>query len=124
MAEEAKAEAKAEAKSDAKTYTFNDLKHKTVAELRAIAKDNEHEALKGYTQLNKDHLITALCKALAIPMHAHHEARGIDKSKYKTRIKTLKKERADALAAHDHKKLKAIRRHIHSLNHQIRRATV
>ena len=38
----------------------------------------EHEALKGYTQLNKDHLITALCKVLNLPTHAHHEAHGID----------------------------------------------
>jgi hypothetical protein len=113
-----------EAKAETKTYTFNDFKHKTVAELRAIAKSSEHEALKGYTQLNKDHLITALCKALNIPLHAHHEAQGIDKSKYKARIKELSKERDAALAAHDHKKLKAVRRHIHSLNHQIRRATV
>lgn len=124
MAEETKPDAKAETKDGGKTYTYNDLKHKTVAELRAIAKDNEHEALKGHTQLNKDHLITALCKALNIPLHAHHEARGIDKSKFKSKIKELQKERGAALAAHDHRKLKALRRHIHSLNHQIRRATV
>jgi hypothetical protein len=111
-------------KPQAKLPTFDELRHKTVAELRAIAKEHEHEALKGYTQLNKDHLITALCKALHIPMHAHHEARGIDKAKLKTKIKALKQERAAALAAHDHAKLKAVRRHIHRLNHRIRAATV
>src|SRR5207244_3421303 len=37
-------------------YTFEQLKHKTVGELREIAKDNQHEALQGYTQLNKGHL--------------------------------------------------------------------
>jgi hypothetical protein len=109
---------------EGKTYTFDELKKMTVVQLREIAKGNEHEELKGYTQLNKDHLITALCKALNVPMHAHHEAQGIDKARFKTKIKELQKERAAALEAHDHAKLKAVRRHIHRLNHYIRRATV
>ena len=109
---------------EGKTYTFDELKKMTVAQLREIAKGNENDALKGYTQLNKDHLITALCKALNVPMHAHHEAQGIDKARFKTKIKELKKERAAALEAHDNAKLKAVRRHIHRLNHYIRRATV
>ena len=37
-------------------YTYDELKHKTVAELRDIAVGIEHEALQGYTQLNKEHL--------------------------------------------------------------------
>ncbi len=106
------------------SHTYDELKHKTVVELRVIAKENEaeHESLKGYTQLNKDHLITALCKALNLPMHAHHEARGINKSELKAKLKALKIEREKALADHDHAKLKNIRRHVHFLNHQIRRA--
>ena len=105
------------------TYTYEQLKHKTVAELREIAKGNEHEALQGYTQLNKDHLIVALCKALKIG-HEHHEAVGIDKEGLKTQIKTLKTQRQEALAAKDHARLKSVRRQIHNLNHRIRRATV
>ena len=31
-------------------YTHHELKHKTLAELREIAKDIEHEAIQGYTQ--------------------------------------------------------------------------
>ena len=108
---------------EAKTHSYEEFKHSTVAHLREIAKGIEHEALKGYTQLNKDHLITALCKALNIATHAHHEAHGIDKAKFKTQLKELKKERAAALAAHDHEKLKVIRRTRHSLMHRIRRAT-
>lgn len=105
-------------------HTFEELKHSTVAKLREIAKAQEanHESLKGYTQLNKDHLITALCKALNIPMHAHHEAHGIDKAALKTKIKELKKQRVEALAAHDHAKLKVIRRSIHTFKHRIRAA--
>jgi hypothetical protein len=104
------------------SHTYEELRHKTVAELREIAKGIEHEALKGHTQLNKDHLIVALCKALNIEAHPHHEARGIEKVAFKAKIKELRKQRAEALAAHDPVKLKAVRRHIHRLNHLIRRA--
>ncbi len=109
---------------EAKTWSFDQLKHSTVAELREIAKGIEHEALQGYTQLNKDHLITALCKALSIDPHVHHEARGIDKARFKAKLKELKKERDAALAAHDHEKLREIRHHRRSLMHRIRKAMV
>ena len=105
------------------TYTYEQLKHMTVAQLRDIAKGNEHEALQGYTQLNKDHLIVALCKALNIG-HEHHEAVGIDKAAIKTQIKALKKQRDEAITARDNARLKGLRRQIHNLNHRIRRATV
>ena len=104
-------------------HTYEELKHKTVAELREIAKASEHEALQGYTQLNKDHLLVQLCKALDIH-NTHHEAVGIDKAAVKTQIKALKQQRNEAVAAHDHAKLKALRRQIHNLNHRIRRATI
>ena len=105
-----------------KTHSYEEFKHSTVAQLREIAKGVEHEALQGYTQLNKDHLITALCKALNIEAHAHHEVRGIDKAKFKAQLRELKKERDAALAAHDHAKLRTIRRHRHSLMHRMRQA--
>jgi DNA-binding IclR family transcriptional regulator len=105
-------------------YTHHELKHKTLAELRDIAKDIEHDAVKGYTQLNKEHLVTALCHALGIEMHEHHEVVGIDKAVIKSRIRELKKRRDSALAAHDHAQLKAVRRNIHRLKRQIHKATV
>ena len=52
-------------------HTFEELKKKTVAELREIAAGVDHEAVKGYSQLNKEHLLAAMCKALGIDMHAH-----------------------------------------------------
>jgi len=121
MAEEVKQEAAKP--GEATQYTYEQLKHMTVVQLRAIAKGNEHEALKGHTQLNKDHLIIALCKALNIT-RAHHDVVGVDKTALKTRLKELKKQREAALAAHDHAQLKAIRRHMHRLNHIIRGHTV
>ena len=105
-------------------YTHNELKHKTLAELRDIAKDIEHEAVQGYTQLNKEHLVVALCQALNIDMHEHHDVVGIDKAAIKARIKELKKKRDAALTAHDRAQLKNARRSIHRLKRQIHKATV
>lgn len=101
-------------------HTYEELKHKSVAELREIAKELDHEAVKGYTQLNKEHLLPALCKALGIEAHVHHDAVGIDKPALKSQIRALQKERDAALQAHDHGKLRSVRRAIHHLNHQIR----
>jgi DNA-binding IclR family transcriptional regulator len=105
-------------------YTHNELKHKTLAELRDIAKDIQHDAVQGYTQLNKEHLVGAICKALGIDMHEHHDVVGIDKAAIKSRIKTLKAKRDEALTAHDHAALKKARRGIHRLKRQIHKATV
>ena len=104
-------------------YTFEQLKHKTVAELREIAKGNEHEALQGYTQLNKEHLMVALSKALGI-QHEHHDVVGVDKAAIKARIREVKKKRDEALSAHDHAQLKVARRTIHRLKRRINKATV
>jgi len=105
-------------------FTHHELKRKTLAELRDIAKDIDHEAVKGYSQLNKEHLVTAICNALNIEMHEHHDVVGIDKAAIKSRIRELKKRRDGALVAHDHAQLKAVRRSIHRLKRQIHKATV
>lgn len=104
-------------------YTFEQLKHKTIAELRDIAKGIEDEAVKGYTQLNKEHLVVAIAKALGI-QHEHHEVVGVDKAAIKARIRQLKQKRVEALSAHDHAQLKVVRRTIHRLKRQIHKATV
>jgi DNA-binding IclR family transcriptional regulator len=104
-------------------HTFEELKHKTVAELREMAKGIEHDAVQGYTQMNKEHLVVALSKALGI-QHEHHEVVGVDKASIKARIRQLKEKRQAALAAHDHAQLKAVRRNIHRLKRQIHKATV
>lgn len=104
-------------------YTFEQLKHKTVAELREIAKGNEHEALQGFTQLNKEHLLVALSKALGI-QHEHHDVVGVDKASIKAQIREMKKKRDEALTAHDRAQLKIARRTIHRLKRRINKATV
>jgi len=103
-------------------HTYEELKGKTLAELREIAKTVEqHEAVQGFSQMNKDHLLPALCKALGIDTHLHHHAVGIDKASLKAKIKALKAERDKALGAHDHAALRSARRQIHRINRDIRR---
>src|SRR4030066_362443 len=90
-------------------FTFKQLKKKTVAELREIASGTESEAVKGYTQMNKEHLLIAICDALHIDHFVHHRAAVADKSKIKQKIKEFKRQRDEAMQAHDHEKLKAAR---------------
>ena len=103
--------------------TYEQLRHKTLTELRDMAKSSEHEAVQGYTQMNKEHLVGALAKALGI-QHEHHSVIGIDKSSIKARIRELKTQREAALASHDHAQLKVVRRSIHRLKRRIHKATV
>ena len=104
--------------------TYEELRHLTVAQLREIAAGIEHEELRGYTQLNKEHLLVALCKAQGIDMHEHHQVKGIDKLELKARIRELKKKRDEALEAHDHAQLKDVRHKIHRLKRAMHKATV
>lgn len=103
--------------------TYEELKHKTLADLREMAKGIEHDAVQGYTQMNKEHLLVAISKALGI-QHEHHDVVGIDKAGIKSRIRELKSQREAAIAAHDHAQLKVVRRTIHRLKRQINKATV
>jgi len=104
----------------AEALTFEALRKKTVAELREIAKGSTHDAVRGYTQMNKEHLLPALCKALGIEVAHHHVESGFDKSAIKARMKTLRAERDNAVQAHDSTTLKALRDELHTLNHRLR----
>lgn len=105
-------------------YTFEELKKKTVAQLREIAKGIEHEALKGYTTMHKEELILALCSSLGIDARTHHVARVFNKGEIKRQIRELKTKRDEAIKAHNYKQLKMIRHKIHRLKRILRRATV
>ncbi len=106
------------------SHTFEELKHTRVVDLREIAKDIDHSALRGYSTMHKDELVKALCEALGIESHAHHEVVGINKARVKKRIRALKAERDAALEAKDRVQLKRIRRKIHRLKRRIHKATV
>jgi len=102
-------------------YTYHELKEKTIQELRELAKGAENqEAVQGYSQLNKEHLLPALCKALGVAIHEHHDVVGIDKPAIKAQMSELKKKRDAAIDAHDSDALRSVRRQIHRLNRRIR----
>ena len=101
-------------------HTYEELKKKTVAELRELASALQHEAVQGYTQLNKDHLLPALCKALGIEAHEHHAAVSAQKNIIKQQMREIKAAAEQAREAHDHDTLHRLRRQYHSLNHALR----
>ena len=96
----------------------------TVAHLRDVAKETEHDAISGYSTMHKEELLIALCTALGVEAHVHHEVVGIDKPAIKSQIKALKQDRAKALDSGDKQELKKVRRQIHRLKRSLRRATV
>ena len=101
-------------------HTYHELRQMTVAQLRDLAKELNHEAVQGFSQMNKDHLLPAICHALNIDTLEHHTATGVDKPTIKAKMRQLKHDRERALDAHDHALLKHIRRQMHALNRQIR----
>ena len=106
------------------TYTHHDLKAKTLAELKEIAAGIDDEAVKGYSQMNKEHLVKQLCAVLKIDVHEHHAAKIPEKTSFKAQIKALKQERDKLMGTHDHKRLGEIREQIGRLKHKLRRAAV
>jgi len=105
-------------------YTYEQIHLMTVAQLREIAKGIEHEAVKGFSTMHKEKLIPAICTALGIEAHAHHQVVGINKSELKSRIRSLKTEKKAALTAGDRKKFKEILHDIHRLKRSLRKAMV
>jgi len=107
-----------------KNYDFEELKHMKVSELREIASDLDDDAIEGYTQMNKDHLLENLCHALEIDMFVHHEIVGIDKAQVKREIRRLKKKRDKYIEDKNKHELKRVRRRIHDLKRKLRKAMV
>jgi len=106
------------------SYTYEQLSKMTVVELRQIADGIEHEATKGHSTMHKDKLLPALCLALGIEAHAHHEVKGINKAKIKIEIRALKKERTTAMQNKDSVKLHEVREKIHRLKRELRKHIV
>jgi hypothetical protein len=111
------------------TYTYDDLKAMTVAELRQIASGLQ-PALQGYTQMNKEHLLPGICRVLGVDTHHHHHhhaprpaADVFDKAAAKAMLRTLKAERDKALEEQDGDALHHIRRRMHAIKRRIKVAT-
>ena len=105
-------------------HTYEDLHKMTVAQLREIAEAQGSDDLRGFKSLHKVPLLQLLCKVLGIDGHEHHTVKGLDKAAVKAQMRELKNARGAAIAAHDHRELKVVRRKLHSLNRQMRRASV
>lgn len=105
-------------------HTYEELRKKTVAQLREIAKADDHESLRGYSTMHKADLLHAICQVYGVEEHVHHEVVGVDKTRVKATIRELKKQRDAALEAHDAAQLKHVRKRIRRLKRQIRKATV
>ncbi len=105
-------------------HTFHDLHGMPVVQLREIAAGIEHDAVHGYSTMHKEPLVQALCEALGISAHEHHEVTGIDKTPIKAEIRALKVKRGEVQAAGDRAEMRRIRRRIHRLKRKLRRATV
>ena len=100
------------------SYTLEQLKGLTVAQLREIALGIHDDALEGFSTMHKEQLLPILCKVLNIP--THHIAVGSQKEQMKAAIRKLK---ADRKAAETSGKLAAlpdIRHQIHLLKHKLR----
>ena len=105
-------------------YTFEQLSDMTVAELRKIAEGVEHEEVKGFSTMHKEKLLPALCHALGIEAHKHHQVVGVNKAAIKVQIRALKKKRGEALAGKNLKLYREILHDIHQLKNKLRNATV
>ena len=101
-------------------YSYEELSKMNVSDLRKIADGIEHEAVHGHITMHKEKLVPAICIALGIDTHAHHQAKIAGKSSMKAEIRKLKTKRAAALASKDYAQLKDIRQHIHDLKVKLR----
>jgi hypothetical protein len=90
---------------------WHDLHKMKVADLRELAK--EKLDLAGASGLHKDELVAKLAEALGIP-RPHKMVDAAGKTAIKQRIRALKVERDEALAAHDRERLHTLRRRIHA----------
>ncbi len=105
-------------------YSYEQLSKMTVAQLREIAKDIQHDAVHGFSTMHKEKLLPALCTALGIDARAHHHAVGAEKTRLKQEIRELKKKRAAAIETKNYDELQAVRKKIHNLKRALRRSMV
>ena len=98
---------------------FQTVKKMTAEKLREeLAK---YPDMTGLSAMKKDELVKHMCDKLGIKRVVHAVPQ-LDKTPIKQAIRALKKERAAALAAHDHAKLADLRHKIHANKHKLRRA--
>ena len=103
---------------------FESLARKSVADLRAVAKGIEHEALAGHAQLAKEDLVRALCRAQDIAIPEHRKESAVDRRAVKAQIQAWKEKRTQAVEARDATQLARARRRIQRLKRKLRAASL
>jgi len=97
---------------------WHELHKMKVNDLRELAK--EKLTLDGVSGLHKDELVAKLAESMGIPKpHKVVDADG--KTAIKQRIRALKRERDEAIAAHDSEKLGLARRRMHAERRKLHR---
>ena len=99
---------------------WHELAKHRVADLRDMMKKHAPD-VQGVLSWKKEQLVEEVAKILGIEK-PHKVIAGLDKSAVKTKIKSQKGLRAQALEAKDPKQLKRARRKIHRLKRKLRRA--
>ena len=102
--------------------TYEQLAKKSVADLRAAAKELEHDALQGYSNMSKGELVKALCAAQDVAIPSHRQGPGLDRKAVKAKIKELKVTRQAAVDGKDSTQLARTRRRIQRLKRKLRAA--
>ena len=97
---------------------LHDLEHKTVNDLREMAK--EYDDVQGVSGLKTDQLLEILCEKLGIDRHAH-VPEGIGRKRIKAEIRSLRKKRDEALEQRDGVALAAVRGAIKAKKRRLRR---
>ena len=98
---------------------YHELQKTTVDKLREMAHEMEVKDALGYS---KEDLVDLIAEKKGIEK-PHKVVVGIDKPKVKKEIRELKKERLVALENKDKAALHDVRRKLHKLRHQLRKAT-
>ena len=99
---------------------YHELEKTKVTELREMA---HAQGISDATGRTKEELVDLLAEKLGIEK-PHAVIVGVDKAKVKKRLRTLKKERDEALAKKDAARLAKVRRRMHALRHRLRKAAL
>jgi hypothetical protein len=98
---------------------WHELHKMKVTDLRELAKQKV-PGVGAVSALHKEELVAKIAEAMGIP-RPHKVAEGAAKTEIKRRIRALKLERDQAIAAHDRERLAQIRRKIHAEKRELHR---
>jgi hypothetical protein len=98
--------------------------YKTIAKMTAVQLREQlakYPDVTGVSAMKKDKLVDLLCGKLGVEKHAHGTV-AVDKTAIKKKIRDLKKQRDEAMAAKDAKQLATVHHEIHKQKHALRQA--